>query len=102
MPSYVITVSNDEMIALNWKFIDPAKSLNELAKKRCEEACDEIAILERKTALLDSGFSGTLPKTNAALVQEMISQGRLKSAKQNIEEGTAKMLRMMANPDDVD
>lgn len=102
MPSYIITITNDEMTALRWKHVDPELHLNEMAKQRCADAMEEIYKLQLAEKMADASFSGAIPKSPALLVESMVSQGTLKSAKQIMEEDTQKMLRMMANPDDVD
>lgn len=102
MPSYIITITNDEMTALKWKHVNPEAHLNDMAKQRCAEAMEEIYKTQIAEKMADAGFSGSLPKSPASLVESMVSAGTLKSAKQIMEESTERMLRMMANPDDVD
>jgi hypothetical protein len=99
MPTtHTITITDGEWAALSWKYPDPHAHLLTMIRERAVAGINTIAKEEIRKRLTNPNYNQAIVADATALVASMT----LKTAIQREEETTAKMLRMMANPDDVD
>jgi hypothetical protein len=99
MPTTItVTITDGEWAALSWKYPDPQAHLLTLIRERAVAGINTIAKHEIRKRLTNPNYNQAIVADAATLVASM----NLKTAIQLEEESTAKMLRMMANPDDVD
>ena len=99
MPTtHTITITDSEWAALSWKYPDPHAQLLTMIRERAVTAINTIAKHEIRARLENPSYSQSIVADTTALVASM----DLKSAIELEAIAEAKMLRMMANPDDVD
>lgn len=99
MPTtHTITITDSEWAALSWKFPDPHAQLLTMIRERSVAGISSIAKQEIRKRLTNPNYNQAIVADAATLVASM----ELKSAVEMEAIAEAKMLRMMANPDDVD
>ena len=92
---YIIDITDLQWKALAWKHVNPHQFIDDFVTERITKAMDEIATLEIKRRLADPTWTEPIPADKTQVFDTLI----LKSALQQQQEDTVRMLAMMENAD---
>jgi hypothetical protein len=92
---YTIDITDLQWKALSWKHVDPHQFIDDFVTGRIIAAMDEIATQEIKRRLADPTWTEPIPADKTQIFDTLI----LKSALQQQQEDTVRMLAMMEDPD---
>lgn len=92
---FIIDVTDLQWKALSWKHVDPHQFIDDFVTERITKAMDEIATNEIKRRLADPTWTLPIPADKLQVFDTLI----LKSALQQQQEDTVRMLAMMENAD---
>jgi hypothetical protein len=92
---YRIDITDLQWKALAWKHVDPHQFIDDFVTARITTAMDEIATQEIKRRLADPTWTEPIPADKIRVFDTLV----LKSALQQQQEDTVRMLAMMEDPD---
>jgi hypothetical protein len=92
---YTIDITDLQWKALAWKHVDPHQFIDDFVTNRITAAMDEIAKEEIKRRLTDPTWTEPIPADKTQIFDTLV----LKSALQQQQDDTVRMLAMIEDPD---